>query len=114
MQSTIKMRNKKSRRIAPSSAYIGSGNKTSVFSRKARKPFQDMAEIYKNEAIKIKGNHEKKLFEKLSEEDKKLIRERIIRNKIKEKWRFLVILIISSFMTILIVTAIVILLKIYF
>ncbi|MEQ8908591.1 MAG: hypothetical protein RIC95_05335 [Vicingaceae bacterium] len=41
------MSNRKSRRVPNSSAYMGSGNKTSAFNQKPRKPFQEVAEVYK-------------------------------------------------------------------
>ena len=108
------MKDRRSRRIPPSSAYIGAGNKTSVFSRKARKPFQEMADIYKKEARKLKGNEDKNIFKQLSIEDKKLIRDRILRKKKNDERKFYFILLLSVLITIFVVGSIVSLLRKYY
>jgi hypothetical protein len=65
---------------------MGSGNKTSVFNQKARKPFQELADIYKQQT----GQEPKADFRKLSKEDKQKIKQKIRDQQAKEtKQRYL-------------------------
>ena len=104
------MSDRTSRRIPASSAYIGAGNMTSVFSQKPKKPFEQLASIYKEELGKHGGDH-KSVFAKLSEGEKKAIRERIRKQQKKRgKQRFVAIL-ISLLLTVLLMAGLVYLLR---
>lgn len=66
-----------SRRIAPSSGYIGAGNKTEAFSRPSRVPFAKIRARYLRESGRLTGR-DKHFAAALSEEEKQRIRKRII------------------------------------
>ncbi len=83
-------------RMSPSIGYIGSGNKTSVFTRRSRIPFKKVKEIYGEELErlnfkKIKPNL---FFKKLTEKEKLEIKERVKSQVIKERHKELIIWII--------------------
>ena len=87
------MKKRASRRIAPSSGYIGAGNKTAVFSRKARKPFEQVADIYK-EKVKDNGKNTedyRKAFKSLSEDEKRRIKFEVIKERKRQDRRRIVI-----------------------
>lgn len=76
------MKNKTSRRISASSAYIGAGNKTSAFSRKARKAFENVPDVYKNTLRKGGAINSDKELPKAERQSlaKRLKGERRVRN----------------------------------
>ena len=80
------MKNRTSRRIAPSSAYIGAGNKTSSFTHKPKKAFGTIADVYRRE-LRRKGTLDyRKTFKRLSEAEKLAIKNRIIVKRRKQDW----------------------------
>jgi hypothetical protein len=89
------MAKRKSRRIAPSSAYIGSGNRTSTFSQTPKKAFESVAYLYKGELKKDDKDDYRKAFKKLSDLEKAQIRQKIIQQKKAETIRKVVVLISS-------------------
>ena len=96
------MKNRTSRRIAPSSAYIGSGNKTEVFSRKARKPFSYLADIYREELKNRGGNNYRMAFKHLTSEEKQEVRKQILERRKKEDLKKIILL---GFLGLLLVVA---------
>ena len=89
------MARRTSRRMKPSSGYIGSGNRTEVFTRKPRKPFQDVPNIFKN---KVSDNSNSKINSKqtssdISETERKAYAVRIIHERRKDFIRNLMIFI---------------------
>jgi len=82
------MRRNRRPRMSPGIGYIGSGNKTSVFTRRPKLPFEKIKEIYGEEleklnSKKIKGNLS---FKKLTEKEKREIRERV-KGQLKKQQR---------------------------
>ena len=66
--------------------YIGSGNKTSIFTRQPKLPFKKVKEIYGEELERLNSKNDKQelSFKKLTENEKIEIRERI-KKQIKKK-----------------------------
>ena len=58
--------------MSPGVGYIGAGNKTSVFARKPKIPFEKIKDIYGNELerLKSKKSDQKISFKKLTEKEK--------------------------------------------
>ena len=85
--------------MSPGVGYIGAGNKTSVFTRRNKIPFDKIKSIYGNEMERL--NTEKKLqnkpFKRLSESEKLEIRKRIKAQIQKDQTRILIIVIIAIF-----------------
>ena len=97
------MGHRKSRRITPASAYIGAGNRTSVFTRKSRRPFQDLHEVYLKEAKNLKESRDEAIYAKLTDHEKQIIRKRIKNNEvrlfvIKLSFSILLTLLFASFL----------------
>ena len=93
------MKRENRRRMSPGVGYIGAGNKTSVFTRRNKIPFDKIKSIYGNEMERL--NTEKKLqnkpFKRLSESEKLEIRKRIKAQIQKDQTRILIIVIIAIF-----------------
>ena len=83
----------------PGVGYIGSGNKTSVFTRKNKLPFDKIKSIYGNEMERLKTEKtlQNKPFKRLSESEKLAIRKRIKAQIQKEQTRNLILVIIAIF-----------------
>ena len=94
------MRRNRRRRMSPGLGYIGSGNKTSVFTRKSKLPFEKVKEIYGEELERLNSEKNKQnlSFKKLTEKEKLEIRERIRGKVIKERRKELIIGIIVFLM----------------
>jgi len=88
--------------MSPGVGYIGSGNKTSVFTRKPKIPFEKMKDIYGNELERLKSekSDRKKSFKELTEREKLEIRKRIKIQIRKEQNKNLIIGIIAIIITI--------------
>ena len=78
------MKKRPSRRIAPSSAYIGAGNRTSSFTHKPRRAFGVVAQLYRDELPQRSSQDYRGVFKTLSGADKKKIRMRILEKKRKQ------------------------------
>lgn len=89
------MSNRNSRRIQNSSAYMGAGNRASVFNQKARKPFEEVADIYKKEIQKKGDKNSRAIFKELSVLEKQIIKTRIKKQERKKKIQSVYILIAS-------------------
>lgn len=71
------MPHRKSRRMSASSAYIGAGNNTSDFNKKARKPWDKLPERFLDKS-KSKQQLKQKEF---SEADPKALKERLVQEQ---------------------------------
>lgn len=89
------MTKKTSRRISPSSAYIGAGNKTSVFSRNARKPFEDLSDVYKQAIKKGTDQNYRESFRKLTDEEKIAIKQKIREQSKKTNRKLFIVTILT-------------------
>lgn len=91
------MRQNRGRRMNPSSGYIGSGNKTSVFTRRSKSPFSKVKEIYGDELERLKSEKQKSnlSFKKLTEKEKLEIKERVKGQVKKERKRELITLLVT-------------------
>jgi|GEM_PF-2300054 len=81
------MREGRGRRIHPISWYIGSGNISSVFTRRAKSPFVKVKEIYGTELERYlhTQNIPAQVPKKLTEKERFAIRERVIAAVAKER-----------------------------
>ena len=73
------MKRENRRRMSLGVGYIGSGNKTSVFTRKNKVPFDKIKSIYGDEMERLKPGKttQNKSFKKLTESEKLKIRKRV-------------------------------------
>ena len=95
------MKRENRRRMSPGVGYIGSGNKTSVFTRKPKIPFEKIKDIYGSELERLKSEKvdQKISFKKLTEKEKLEIRKRIKTQIRKEQNRNLITGIIAIIIT---------------
>ena len=70
-----------------SSSYIGSGNKSSTFNRKAKSAFQKIRTVYGNQLSRNQGEIDYVTYGNLSEEEKVKIRNHVQSIITKEKKR---------------------------
>lgn len=110
----FRMTKRTSRRISLSSAYIGSGNRTEVFSRKPRQAFAKLSEIYKEELRSGGKDDHRQIFKQLSDDEKKVIRERILKQRKRDSFSKILILFVSIGITAILIWILVIWLKGYF
>ena len=82
------MRQNRRPRMSLGFGYIGSGNKTSVFTRRPKLPFEKIKEIYGEELEKLnlKKNKQNLSFKKLTIKEKLEIRERV-KGQLKKQQR---------------------------
>ncbi|MEX2380179.1 MAG: hypothetical protein WD530_05515 [Vicingaceae bacterium] len=107
------MTKRTSRRISPSSAYIGAGNKTSIFSRKARKPFEDISDIYKQAIKKDSDQDYRESFRKLTEEEKIAIKQKIRKQNIKTNQKLFFAIILTVLFSVALLYLLIFLIKNY-
>ena len=90
------MKRENRRRMSPGVGYIGSGNKTAVFSRKSNIPFEKIKTIYGDEMERLKSEKliDNKPFKKLSKTDRLKIKKRIKNQIRKEQYKNLILAII--------------------
>ena len=81
----------------PGVGYIGSGNKTSVFTRQSKLPFAKIKQVYGEELERFKPEQTQQnfSFKKLTEKERLKIRERVKGQIIKERRKELIIWIIT-------------------
>ena len=98
------MNRKNRRRISPGVGYIGAGNRTSVFTRKQKVPFEKIKAIYGDEMERLHSEKlmQNKSFKKLTERDKLEIKSRIkTQLRRAQKKNILVVIIVLSIMAII-------------
>jgi len=101
------MRQSRTRRISPGFGYIGSGNKTSIFTRRAKPPFSKVKAIYGEELerLKLEKVDQKLSFKELTKEEKLRIRSRIKAELLSERkkqivaFTILVLFVLAIFIT---------------
>lgn len=83
-------------RMNPGVGYIGSGNKTSVFTRRSKLPFAKIKQIYGEELERFKPEKTKHnfSFKKLTEKERLEIRKRVRVMVIKQRRKEVIIWII--------------------
>ncbi len=100
------MKKRQRRRMNLTFGYIGSGNKTSLFTRKPKTPFRKIKEIYGEElehfTTKIRNSEDKKT--PFSVEDKEKIRNNVKRQLKREQRKNIRALLIVFFVIIVIIT----------
>ena len=91
------MRRNRRPRMSPGVGYIGSGNRTSVFTRRSKLPYEKIKEIYGEELERLNSKKIERnfSFKKLTEKEKLEIRERVRGQVIKEQRKELIIGIIT-------------------
>jgi len=84
-------------RMNPGVGYIGSGNKTSVFTRRSKLPFAKIKKVYGEELERLKQDQIQQnfSFKKLTEKERLEIKERVKDQIIKERRKELIIWIIT-------------------
>lgn len=104
------MPHRKSRRMPASSGYIGAGNRSSEINKKARRPLQDLPEVYRGKTTKRRS----KDSEEFGKEERERLRARLQATWKEEGRKRLWIIFISLSFGLLLLTLLIRLLRLFF